>query len=149
MSFTTLTCPKCGSDVKQYRNPLPTVDIIIEIGDAIILIERKNSPFGWALPGGFVDYGETLQDAAVREAMEETSLKVVDLQLLGCYSEPERDSRMHTISTVFVGRGVGNPHASDDAINLARFKMDSLPECLCFDHAKILADYATWKFRPL
>jgi len=145
MSFTTLICPTCGSDVKRYRNPLPTVDIIIEIDDSIILIERKNPPFGWALPGGFVDYSETLQDAAVREAMEETSLKVVDLQLLGCYSDPERDSRMHTISTVFVGRGVGTPCASDDAINLAIFKIESLPRQLCFDHAKILADYSAWK----
>jgi len=145
MSFTTLTCPACGSDVKQYRNPLPTVDIIIEIDDCIILIERRNAPLGWALPGGFVDYGETLQGAAVREAMEETFLKVVDLQLLGCYSDPDRDSRMHTISTVFVGRGVGTPRASDDAINLACFRMDALPTELCFDHAKILADYSSWK----
>lgn len=145
MSFTTLTCPTCGSAVKQYRNPLPTVDIIIEIDGCIILIERRNPPFGWALPGGFVDYGETVQDAAVREAMEETSLQVVDLHLLGCYSDPARDSRMHTISTVFVGRGVGTPCASDDAINLACFRLDSLPSELCFDHAKILADYAEWK----
>lgn len=150
MSFTALTCPACGAAVKQYRNPVPTVDIIIEINGGIILIERKNPPFGWALPGGFVDYGESLQDAAVREAGEETSLEVVDLQLLGCYSDPARDSRMHTISTVFVGTGVGIPHASDDAATLACFKTDALPAQLCFDHAAILADYAAWKLsRPL
>lgn len=145
MPFNTLTCPTCGTEVKQYRNPFPTVDIIIEISDGIILIERKNPPYGWALPGGFVDYGERLEDAAVREALEETSLKVSGLKLLGCYSNPARDSRMHTISTVFVGTGHGTPSAADDAINLAVFKLNALPEQLCFDHATILADYAVWK----
>jgi 8-oxo-dGTP diphosphatase len=145
MSFCALICPTCGADVKQYRNPFPTVDIIIETNDGIILIERKNPPFGWALPGGFVDYGETLEDAAIREAGEETSLDVRDLRLLGCYSDPDRDSRMHTISTVYVGSGFGTPHASDDAMNIATFSLDALPENLCFDHARILADYAAWK----
>lgn len=145
MSFDALTCPKCGSSVKPHRNPFPTVDVIIEINDGIILIERKNPPFGWALPGGFVDYGESLEDAALREAREETSLEVGNLQLLGCYSDPGRDSRMHTISTVYVGTGTGIPRADDDALNLACFKLDALPEQLCFDHARILADYSTWK----
>lgn len=145
MSYNTLTCPACGFDVKQHRNPFPTVDIIIEINEGIILIERKNPPFGWALPGGFVDYGESLEAAAIREAREETALEVHDLQLLGCYSDPGRDSRMHTISTVFVGKGFGTPHASDDAMNLENFSLEALPEQLCFDHARILADYATWK----
>ena len=145
MSFTTLTCPTCGSDVKRHRNPFPTVDIIIEINGGIILIERKNPPFGWALPGGFVDYGERLEDAVIREAKEETSLEVDNLRLLGCYSDPERDSRMHTISTVYVGTGFGTPCAADDALNLANFRLDSLPEQLCFDHARILTDYAAWK----
>lgn len=149
MSFDTLTCPSCGSDVKRYRNPLPTVDIIIEIDDGIILIQRNNPPFGWALPGGFVDYGESLEDAAIREAREETSLEVQDLRLLGCYSDPGRDSRMHTISTVFIATGRGIPRAGDDAMKLAHFRRDSLPEQLCFDHARILADYAAWKLsRP-
>ena len=145
MSFDALTCPACGSVVKPHRNPFPTVDIIIEINDGIILIERKNPPLGWALPGGFVDYGECLEDAAVREALEETSLEVYDLRLLGCYSDPGRDSRMHTISTVYVGRGRGVPSAADDAVNLSCFRLDSLPEQLCFDHTRILADYAAWK----
>jgi 8-oxo-dGTP diphosphatase len=142
MSFDTLTCPSCGSPVKQYRNPFPTVDIIIEINGCIVLIERKNPPHGWALPGGFVDYGESLEDAARREAREETSLEIGDLRLLGCYSDPSRDARMHTISTVFMARGSGIPHAADDAANLALFTLKELPATLCFDHARILADYA-------
>ena len=141
MSFNSLECPNCGSMVKQYRNPIPTVDIIIEINSGIVLIERKNPPHGWALPGGFVDYGESLESAAIREAAEETSLEVTDLQLLGCYSKPDRDSRMHTISTVFVAKGSGTPMAADDASNLAVFMPDTLPSQLCFDHSEILADY--------
>jgi 8-oxo-dGTP diphosphatase len=145
MSFTTLTCPSCGSAVKQYRNPLPTVDIIIELPDGIVLIERKNEPFGWALPGGFVDYGEKLEDAAIREAREETTLEVSDLKLLGCYSDPKRDHRMHTISVTFIATAYGTPQAADDAQNLAVFSLDALPEHLCFDHAHILADYISWR----
>ncbi len=142
MSFDCLSCPRCGEKVKSYRNPFPTVDIIIELDDGILLIERKNEPFGWALPGGFVDYGETLEQAAVREAAEETSLAVSNLRLLGCYSDPARDPRLHAISTVFVATGEGSPRAADDAANLAIFILESLPEPLCFDHGKILADYA-------
>ncbi|HXE97865.1 MAG TPA: NUDIX hydrolase [Dongiaceae bacterium] len=142
MSFTTLTCPACGSDVKQYRNPFPTVDIIIESGSGIVLIERRNEPLGWALPGGFVDYGESLESAAVREAREETSLEISELRLLGCYSDPARDERMHTISTVYIAKAQGIPRAADDALNVAIYRLDSLPERLCFDHARILADYA-------
>jgi 8-oxo-dGTP diphosphatase len=137
----TLNCPECGARVKSYRNPVPTVDIIIEIQGGIVLIERRNAPFGWALPGGFVDYGETLEAAAIREAREETLLEIHDLRLLGCYSDPGRDTRMHTISTVFIATGSGVPQASDDAANLAVFSLESLPRELCFDHALILADY--------
>jgi len=142
MSFDTLTCPSCGSPVRQYRNPFPTVDIIIEIDGRIVLIERKNPPHGWALPGGFVDYGESLEAAARREAREETSLEVGNLRLLGCYSDPARDARMHTISTVFMAQGAGTPRAADDAANVALFRIGELPSRLCFDHARILADYA-------
>lgn len=142
MSFTALTCPSCGSPVKQYRNPFPTVDIIIELEGGIVLIERKNEPLGWALPGGFVDYGESLESAAVREAQEETSLAIANLRLLGCYSDPARDQRMHTISVVYVASAVGIPCAADDAQNAAVFSLDSLPDQLCFDHARILSDYA-------
>jgi len=141
MAYDTLDCPSCGTVVKQYKNPFPTVDIIIELEEGIVLIERKNPPFGWALPGGFVDYGESLENAAIREAKEETSLEIHTLQLLGCYSDPSRDDRMHTISTVFVATGNGIPQAADDAAALKIFSPDQLPDKLCFDHGKILSDY--------
>jgi len=141
MAFDSITCPSCGSPVIRYRNPLPTVDIIIEHKNRIILIKRKNPPFGWALPGGFVDYGESLEQAAIREAREETSLDIRNLRLLGCYSDPARDSRFHTISTVFIAEGAGTPWAADDAAELALVDPDNLPSPLCFDHAGILADY--------
>ncbi len=141
MTATELSCPSCGATVKQYRNPFPTVDIIIELDRKILLIKRKNPPYGWALPGGFVDYGESLEQAALREAREETGLVVNNLQLLGCYSDPSRDSRMHTISTVYYGQGSGTPQAADDAADLALFDPRSLPAPLCFDHAQIVDDY--------
>ena len=141
MAYEYLSCPSCGANVKVYRNPLPTVDIIIEIAGGIILIERKNEPFGWAIPGGFVDYGESLEMAAAREAMEETSLSVDNLRLVGCYSDPGRDKRHHTISTVYAATGHGTPLAADDAASLRVFPVDSLPQDLCFDHRQILDDY--------
>lgn len=110
-----------------------------------MLIERKNEPFGWALPGGFVDYGETLEDAARREALEETSLRIHNLRLLGCYSDPARDPRAHTISTVYIARGEGSPKAADDAATLAIFTPAALPATLCFDHGRILEDYRRLK----
>lgn len=145
MANDHLSCPSCGAAVKAYRNPLPTVDIIIEMEGGIVLIERKNEPHGWALPGGFVDYGETLEQAAVREAREETSLAVSNLRLLGCYSDPARDRRQHTISTVFVATGAGTPLAADDAASLKVFQPRSFPEPLCFDHRTILDDYLARK----
>lgn len=141
MTFSALTCPACGAQVRQYRNPFPTVDIIIEIQGGIVLVERKNPPHGWALPGGFVDYGETLEDAARREAREETSLEISNLRLVGCYSDPRRDARMHTVSAVYAAHGSGIPTAADDAADLAIFPLDRLPHQLCFDHAAILKDY--------
>lgn len=141
MTFDTLTCPTCGAEVTKHRNPFPTVDIIIEYQDGIVLVERKNPPYGWALPGGFVDYGESLESAAVREAREETSLEVSNLRLLGCYSDPARDDRMHTISTVYIADGCGLLQAADDAANVGVFQRDALPGKLCFDHAAILEDY--------
>ncbi len=127
---------------KPYRNPFPTVDIIIEVEDKIVLIYRKNPPYGWAIPGGFVDYGETLEEAARREAKEETNLDIEILYLLGCYSDPKRDPRFHTITTVFVAKGEGELRPKDDA-KLARFfKIEEIPwDELAFDHAKILKDY--------
>ncbi len=125
--------------------PLLTVDIIIELTDGehrpVVLIERKNPPYGWALPGGFVDVGETLEQAAVREAKEETDLVVRLKCLLGCYSDPQRDSRGHTVSAVYIAAAKGEPRAQDDAKNLALYPPDALPESLAFDHALILQDY--------
>ena len=124
------------------RNPFPTVDIIIELDEGgIVLIERANPPHGWALPGGFVDYGESVEDAARREAVEETGLSVEISELLGVYSQPDRDPRHHTMSVVFIATAVGEPVAQDDAANTAAFALDALPATLCFDHAEILADY--------
>lgn len=135
-----MKCPHCNSEIEGHRNPTPTVDIIIEIGDQIVLIERKNPPFGWALPGGFVDYGESYETAALREAEEETNLKVTGLSQFRTYSDPGRDPRMHTASTVFIGKADGAPSAGDDAARAQLFTKDNLPN-LAFDHAKILADY--------
>lgn len=125
----------------KHRNPFPTVDIIIEVEGGIVLIERKNPPYGWAIPGGFVDYGEKVEDAAVREAKEETSLNVKLTRLLGVYSDPSRDPRSHTISTVFVATAEGLPVAADDAADAGVFTKDTLPENIVFDHREILADY--------
>lgn len=126
---------------QEYKNPIPTVDIIIEHQNQIVLIERKNEPYGWALPGGFVDYGESLEDAAVREAKEETSLDVELIKQLHTYSDPKRDKRMHTISTVFIAKGTGTLQAQDDAKDAKLFTEDNLPSVLCFDHKKIIEDY--------
>lgn len=125
----------------EFRNPFPTVDIIIEVEGGIVLIERKNPPHGWAIPGGFVDYGETVEAAAVREAKEETGLDVRLTGLLGVYSDPSRDPRRHTISTVFVASATGRPVADDDAADAGVFTEDTLPDDIAFDHREILEDY--------
>lgn len=135
-----MKCPNCDHKLEIFRNPTPTVDIIIEIGDKIVLIERKNPPHGWALPGGFVDYGESYESAALREAREETGLSVSNLRQFRTYSDPDRDPRQHTASTVFIAQAEGEPVAGDDA-GLARlFTREELP-ALAFDHDRILADY--------
>jgi ADP-ribose pyrophosphatase YjhB (NUDIX family) len=128
------------------RNPYPTVDIIIEIDGGIVLIERKNPPHGWALPGGFVDWGESLEDAAVREATEETSLDVTLDRQFHAYSDPSRDPRHHTITVVFVAQATGTPKAHDDAVNLGIFTQDTLPSPIVFDHATILDDYFSGRY---
>ena len=138
-------CPRCGELVRLYRNPLLTVDIIIEVpAKGIILIERKNPPFGWAIPGGFVDYGETLEAAALREAKEETGMDLAGLKQFRAYSDPKRDPRGHTVSVVFTALGTGVPRAADDAKSLRIFPLEELPEDLAFDHALILSDYSEW-----
>ncbi len=136
-----IICPKCGEKIKIYKNPIPTVDIIIEYNDGIVLIERKNYPYGWAIPGGFVDYGESLEVAAIREAKEETNLDVILISQLHTYSSPTRDPRHHTISTVFIAKGEGILKAKDDAINAKVFTKNNLPEKIAFDHKDILNDY--------
>ena len=136
-----LLCPSCGKEVEKYRNPFPTVDIIIEMEEGIVLIRRKNSPYGWALPGGFVDYGESLEAAAIREAKEETSLDIELVSQVGAYSDPSRDPRFHTISVVFKATAEGRPRAADDAAEIAVFKRDTLPDDMAFDHDRILRDY--------
>lgn len=133
-------CPNCGHRVKEYNNPLPTVDIVIETGGGIVLIERKNFPFGWALPGGFVDYGESLETAAMREAFEETGLRVTLKKQLGSYSDPNRDPRFHTVTTVFIAEANGQPIGRDDAKQAKIFTENQLPD-LAFDHKHILDDY--------
>jgi len=135
-------CPQCGHRSRRYRNPVLTVDIIIEYEDqGLVLIQRGKPPWGWALPGGFVDYGESLEDAARREAREETGLEVELWGQFHTYSDPGRDPRQHTITTVYVARGRGVPQAADDAQALAVFSPENLPAVLAFDHARILADY--------
>ena len=131
---------------QEKMNPLSTVDIIIEIaGRGIVLIERKNPPRGWALPGGFVDYGESLEHAAVREAKEETSLDVKLVEQFYSYSDPRRDPRRHTISTVFIATAEGTPRGEDDAKTAEIFREENLPDSIVFDHPQILTDYFHYK----
>ena len=131
---------------ENHRNPLSTVDIIIELVEAgVVLIERKNIPHGWALPGGFVDYGESLETAAVREAKEETSLEVQLIEQFYTYSDPSRDSRKHTISTVYIAAAQGIPQGADDAKRAKIFTKGQLPNPIVFDHPRILNDYFVYK----
>lgn len=135
-----MICAHCKQEIPAHKNPAPTVDIIIQINDGIVLIKRQNPPFGWALPGGFVDYGESLEQAAIREAKEETGLDVCLLRQFHTYSDPSRDRRQHTISTIFIATASGQPAAGDDAAEAQIFLRHTLPP-LAFDHAKILADF--------
>jgi len=142
MARHTIRCPKCQTEIEIYRNPIPTVDIIIELErGGIVLIKRKNPPYGWAIPGGFVDYGESLEEAALREAKEETNLEVENLRQFRAYSDPNRDPRHHTISTVYIAKAKGKPEARDDALEIGIFTESTLPAEIAFDHRKILHDY--------
>lgn len=129
--------------------PLIAADAIIELvdrpGRPIVLIQRKNPPYGWAIPGGFVDVGESLETAAVREAREEVCLAIELVTLLGCYSDPTRDARGHTVSAVYVAQAHGEPEAADDAAALGVFAIDALPQPLAFDHGAILAHYLHYR----
>jgi 8-oxo-dGTP diphosphatase len=131
--------------VEHPRNPFPTVDIVIEMDRGVVLVERRNPPMGWALPGGFVDYGESLEAAAIREAVEETSLQVELLEQFHAYSDPARDPRFHTVTVVFLARARGEPRGADDARRAAVFDPATPPAPLCFDHARILADYVEYR----
>lgn len=126
---------------KNLKTPLVTVDIIIRYRQGIVLIERKNPPYGWALPGGFVEIGESLDGAAVREAKEETSLDVKLIEQFHAYSEPGRDPRFHTITVVFIADGNGALQGKDDARRAEIFSEKTLPAQIAFDHGQIIADY--------
>jgi 8-oxo-dGTP diphosphatase len=128
------------------KTPLVTVDIVIETGEGIVLVRRQNPPLGWALPGGFVDPGESVATAARREAKEETGLDVELMELLGVYSDPKRDPRgLFTASTVFIGRAQGRPVGGDDAADAQVFALDALPPDIAFDHPTIIGDYRRYR----
>jgi len=143
MSKRMIQCPNCQEKVEVYQNPIPTVDILIQIESrkSIVLIKRKNPPSGWAIPGGFVDYGESLEDAARREAKEETNLDVKLIRQFHTYSDPARDPRHHTITTVYIAKGKGRLRARDDALEIGLFAEPDLPDEIAFDHRDILRDY--------
>ena len=133
---------------KVQQGPFVTVDAIIETDDGIVLIGRSNPPFGWALPGGFVDYGESLEDAVRREAKEETGVDLEDLKQFHTYSKPGRDPRFHTISTVYIARGKGKPKSGSDAANLKVINIKELKNYnFSFDHKEIIEDYLKYKKR--
>ncbi|MBF0435390.1 MAG: NUDIX hydrolase [Magnetococcales bacterium] len=135
--------------MNTIETPLLTADIVIELVDydhrPVVLIERKNPPHGWAIPGGFVDRGERVERAAVREALEETGLQVTLIALLGLYSAPDRDPRFHTATALYVARASGQPVARDDAKQVAIFAVDQLPTGLAFDHDLMIQDYLAWR----
>jgi 8-oxo-dGTP diphosphatase len=141
-----IECPRCGREIEVGVGPRFTVDIIIEMRPGtIVLVRRRFPPPGWALPGGFVEEGESAEAAAIREAKEETNLDVRDLEQFHVYSEPGRDPRHHTISLVLVGRSSGTPRGGDDAAEATTFTASSLPGEIAFDHGRIIADYFAWR----
>ena len=139
----TRACPHCGNVIEVYRNPAPTVDLVIhDPARGVVLVRRGKEPFGYALPGGFVETGETVESAALREALEETGLRLTLTGLLGVYSDPARDARRHTLSTVFtaVAANPDDVHGGDDAAEARFYPLDALPP-LVFDHARILEHF--------
>lgn len=146
--LTSKPCPHCGKGIPTYSNPTPTVDVVILVPgyageqDGVVLVERANPPHGWALPGGFVDEGETCEAAAIREMQEETGLDVILTGLLGVYSDPQRDPRQHTMSVVYTGmaRDISRLSAGDDAAKTIVVPLGEWPD-MVFDHERILADF--------
>ncbi len=136
-----IVCPECGHIIEYHKNPLPTIDVIVDVNGRIVLVKRKNPPHGWALPGGFINYGESAEDAAIREIREETGLEITGLNQFHCYSNSDRDPRFHTLTVVFTAKSTGTPVAGDDASGIGLFDMDNLPLPLAFDHENILNDY--------
>ncbi len=136
-----LKCPHCGAMVVKYKNPLPTADIIITRGNQVLLIKRKNPPEGWALPGGFIDYGESAEQAAIREAKEETNLEIRNPKQFHTYSQPGRDPRFHTLTVVFSAEAKGELKAGDDAGEVRFFPINNLPENIAFDHKEIIKEF--------
>ena len=141
MELTT-HCPRCGQPVQVYRNPFPTVDAVVMQRGQVLLIRRRNPPEGWALPGGFVDYGESAETAVARELKEETGLEAVSLRLFGVYSAPGRDPRFHTLSVVYLTEAAGAVQAGDDAAEARWFPLNALPDGIAFDHCRIIEDAA-------
>ncbi|KAM3093407.1 NUDIX domain-containing protein [Phormidesmis sp. 146-12] len=136
-------------DAVAYRNPSPAVDMIIEMVDRphrpIVLIERLNIPYGWSLPGGFIDYGESAEAAARREALEEVGLEITLVEQFHVYSDPSRDVRQHTLSVVYLATATGEPKAGDDAKNSKITEIWEIPTNLCFDHDRILNEYLQYR----
>ncbi|MBN1826951.1 MAG: NUDIX hydrolase [Candidatus Eisenbacteria bacterium] len=143
MSKESKRCPHCGGEVERYRNPFPTVDLILmdQNETGLWLVERRNPPKGWALPGGFVDYGEDLPEAAAREGREETNLEVEILGQFRAYGDPGRDPRFHTVTVVYAAHGRGEAKGGDDALRARFFLWGALPETMAFDHREIIADW--------
>jgi 8-oxo-dGTP diphosphatase len=144
-------CPHCARVIERLPVPVCTVDAIIEPRPGhVLLVRRRYEPLGWAIPGGIVEAGESLEEACRREIREETSIEIIDLRQMHTYSDPARDARHPTVSTVFVAQGLGEPRAGDDAAETGIFPIDRLPSPLCFDHAAILDDFrrARWGIGP-
>lgn len=137
----SILCPHCGKPVIKYRNPLPTVDVIISHDGGVVLVLRKNPPAGWAIPGGFIDYGESAEDAAIREMKEETGLDIHNLELFTVRSDPGRDPRHHTLTVVFTAEARGTLEAGDDALDARVYSLETLPAQIAFDHRDVLQLY--------
>ncbi len=137
-------CAECGAQVRTWQRPSVSVDLLILLETELVLVYRRNEPVNWALPGGYVDYGEPLEVAARREAKEETNLELEELEQFHAYSNPDRDPRQHSITTVFLARGRGELVAGDDAAQARRFTLDEIPHPLAFDHSRIVRDFADY-----